>query len=270
MNYALLCSGSKGNSFLIQDENTFLLIDCGRTQRYLKTCLETLEVKPEDIDAILITHNHSDHISSIKMFEGYRIYSPIELPGVSSTFIQPQKPFAVGHLTITPVALSHDAPNTVGYVIESAFEKLVYITDTGYVASKYLPLLKGADYIVLESNHDVSMLMESNRPMYLKQRIASDSGHLCNEDCAGILNQIVTRKTKGIILAHLSEECNKRELALETSRSVLEKHSDKREDLVLMSAGQKEMIIGGIHEKVDYGSCYCTFGVEPRSFCTVH
>ncbi len=104
-------------------------------------------------------------------------------------------------MRFTPIALSHDALNTVGYIVENGIEKLVYITDTGYINEKHIPRIKDADYIVLESNHDVQMLMATSRPQFTKQRIYSDTGHLCNEDCAAVLDQIVTEKTKMIILA---------------------------------------------------------------------
>ncbi|MBQ5414575.1 MAG: hypothetical protein IIU22_00160, partial [Firmicutes bacterium] len=90
------------------------------------------------------------------------------------------------------------------------------ITDTGYIRDAVIPLLKGADYIILESNHDTEMLMKTSRPMFLKMRIAGDSGHLCNEDCAAVLRKIVTSKTKMVVLAHISQQANTREKALET------------------------------------------------------
>ena len=156
-------------------------------------------------------------------------------------------------------------PDTVGFVIEGVHEKLVYITDTGYIRDAVIPLLKGADYIILESNHDTEMLMKTSRPMFLKMRIAGDSGHLCNEDCAAILRKIVTAKTKMVVLAHISQQANTREKALAVSGEALETLGNKRNDLILCAAAQDEVLKGGDwpNEKVDGGSCRRTFAVEP-------
>ncbi|MCH4207355.1 MAG: MBL fold metallo-hydrolase [Solobacterium sp.] len=260
MKFALLASGSKGNCFLFQEESLFLMIDCGTTKAYLQQCFEQLQLRPEDLDAVLITHNHTDHVGQIKQFKDHEIYSPVELKDIKTIPVIPEQKFQIQHVTVTPLALSHDAPNTVGYILETWQEKLVYITDTGYLKDKYLPLLKGADYIILESNHDVGMLMETSRPQFLKMRIASDSGHLCNEDAAAVLEQIVTEKTKRVILAHISQEANTREQALNTALEALKKHAGHlNPDLVISAAGQYEVLKGGaFNEKVDLGSCSST------------
>ncbi len=263
MRFALLASGSKGNCFVLQDEHTTLMIDCGNTRRYLSMRLEELGISPQEIDALLITHTHTDHVSQLKMFSHLPAYAPCDI-GRPYTEVIPEKPFQIEHLTVTPLALSHDAERTTGYIIESWAEKLVYITDTGYVRDAYLPLIKGADYMILESNHDPEMLMKTGRPLYLRMRIAGDSGHLCNEDCADILTRTVTARTKMIVLAHISEEANTRETALAVSREQLLAHHDRRKDLLLCAAGQKEMILGGEwgDEKMVGGSCRTVIGLD--------
>ena len=267
MRFALLESGSKGNSFLLQDENTSILIDCGGTKAWLFQALKDTGMEIADLDALLITHDHSDHISQIRHFIDVPIYSPVSISGTKAEIIQPDQAFQIEHLTITPIALSHDTERTVGYVITSWQEKLVYITDTGYVKDEYLPVLKGADYIILESNHDTEMLMRTSRPMYLKMRIAGDSGHLCNEDCASLLTRIVSEKTKMVILAHISQQANTQETALRVSHQALRTHGSCRRDLILAAAGQNEIIKGGDWqgEKVDHCSCSCIVGMEPVS-----
>lgn len=263
MKFALLASGSKGNAFLLQKDNTTILIDCGTTWKYLKASFEKIGVSIEDIDALLITHDHSDHISQIKHFKDYSIYSPIEIDDIETFLVQPLKDFNVGCLNIYPIALSHDAPNTTGYIITAGEEKLVYITDTGYVNSRYYSKLKDADYIVMESNHDVEMLMNTYRPQYLKRRIASDEGHLNNEDCAEILNEIVTNNTKIVMLAHISQEANTRKKALETTCKRLKNRNDLNENLIILAAGQYEIITKGENnEEMDMGTCYCNIGME--------
>ena len=265
MEYAMLASGSKGNCFLLRDGTSLIMIDCGTTRKYLKECFEKLGVKREALDALLITHDHSDHVSQLRHFRDLAVYSPVELPDTEVFMVRPLKPFVIETLKITPIPLSHDALNTMGYVIENGTEKLVYITDTGYVNARYLPLLTGADYIIMESNHDMKMLMQTARPQYLKARIYSDQGHLCNEDCASILNEIITETTHSVILAHISQEANTRQQALTASVSYLKKNHTGRlaEDLTISAAGQYEIIRRRWnHEEMDPGSVYCAAGLE--------
>lgn len=269
MKFALLASGSKGNSFLLNDDKTTVMIDCGSTKKHLMGSLEELNVAVDDLDALIITHDHSDHVSQIRHFQDVNIYSPVEIPDMDVFQVRAMQKFTVGSLEFTPVPLSHDALNTTGYIITNGVEKLVYITDTGYLNERYLPLIRGMDYIVLESNHDVDMLMKTRRPQYLKQRICGDEGHLNNEDCAEILNRTVTENTKMIILAHISQQANTREKALETSREVLlHEHDGKlNENLILSAAGQFEMIRKGWNneEEMDPGSVSCPLGMEYRT-----
>ncbi len=265
----LLGSGSKGNCFLLSDEHTNILIDCGGTKRRIFAGLERAGIKLEDLDAVLITHEHTDHIGQLRTMQSRPLYSACELPGVSRTKLIPGQPIQIEHLTIEPIALSHDVPDTVGFVIQNFQEKLVYITDTGYIRDAELPKMKGADYIILESNHDTEMLMQTSRPMFLKMRIAGDSGHLCNEDCASVLDKIVTANTKMVVLAHISQQANTREQALAVSEAVLRKHGDKRNGLILSAAAQDEILLGGDwpNEKVDGGSCCTVFDLEHLADC---
>ncbi len=269
MNFALLASGSKGNCFLLKDEGTVLQIDCGTTKRYLNECFQALHHTNEETDALLITHDHSDHVSQIKMFNDLNIYSPVEIPDVDTFMVRPLQEFTVGSLQITPLALSHDALNTTGYVIEDGIEKLTYITDTGYLNERYYEMIAGSDYIVMESNHDVEMLMQTRRPQYVKARIYSDQGHLNNDACAEILDHVVTENTKEIILAHISQEGNTREKALETSCRALRHHQGAlNPKLIVSAAGQFEMIRKGKNdEESDPGSVSCAVGMECLADC---
>lgn len=212
-----LASGSKGNCFILNFGNVNLMIDCGTTQKYLKMAMESLNINLKDIDALLITHEHSDHISQINMFKDLPIYSPIDIKDREIYKIVPLEKFNIKNIQILPLALSHDASITLGYIFNDGMQKIAYLTDTGYVNEKYYPLLKNMDYIIIESNHDIKMLMESNRPLYVKQRILSANGHLCNEDCADVLSNIIGNNTKGIMLAHISREANDYALALNTN-----------------------------------------------------
>lgn len=271
MKFALLTSGSKGNSFLLQDRDLLLMIDCGSTRKHLMKSLEQLKISKDNLDALVITHDHTDHISQIKYFKDKKIYSPVGLKDIESYLVEADVSFSLKHMTVFPVALSHDAQNTTGYIFETETEKLVYITDTGYVNERYLPQLMDADYIILESNHDIEMLMATSRPPHIKLRIASDMGHLCNEDSASILQKIIGPKTKRIILAHISEAANTQEKALAVTQSALSEVKSKlNPDLVVTAAGQYELLKGGEwNEKVDLGRYHCTFHLESLSDCTV-
>lgn len=264
MKFALLASGSKGNCFVVRNEDTVIVIDCGSTLKHLKASFAGLQLKREDIDAVLITHDHSDHIAQIRHFAPYHICSPVDIEDICTANVTNRMPFSVGTLRITPLALSHDARNTCGYILENGTEKLVYITDTGYVNENYLPLIRSADYYVMESNHDVGMLMQTRRPQYLKARIYGDQGHLCNEDCAEILARCISKNTKMIILAHISQEANTREKALQTAVNRLMQERDRiSDDLVICAAGQYEMIRKGDgNEEMDFGTVCCFAGME--------
>lgn len=241
MKFTLLASGSKGNACLIETQTTKVLIDCGTTKKYLSGRFDERKLLRKDLDALVLTHSHSDHIQQLKHFFEVPTYSPFEVADYPRSYeVVPYLPFEIGDLTFTPIELSHDTDITVGYVVNNHIEKLVYITDTGYIKSSDYQLLGDADYIILESNHDSEMLMNTNRPYPLKMRIISDRGHLSNEESGLVLQEILSDKTKHIVLAHLSEEANKPAIALQTVSSYLPHYKGK-----LQAANQFEIITGG-------------------------
>ncbi len=249
MKFVSLCSGSKGNCTVLYYKNYHILIDCGSSQKYITTRLKELNLSVEDINLVLITHAHGDHVKSIKMFKDKKILSCSEVDYAHQ--INYFKTLLFNGLKITAIPLSHDSKNTCGFVFESNFEKLVYITDTGYVSKKLYALIHNADYYFIESNHDVAMLMKTSRPFILKNRILSDSGHLCNEDCTKILKQVIGPSTKEIILAHLSEEANTPSLAFETVNAMIKEHLYNT--IVIKIAPQFELCKGGSwHEETEY------------------
>lgn len=247
MKYTVLCSGSKGNSTLIETENIKILIDCGHSKRYLTQSLHNCGVNYQQIDAVVITHNHIDHISQLKLFNNQPLYAPHRFNDREDTVVlQPYTWFQLGDLNILPVPLSHDAEETYGYVIQHHDECLVYITDTGYLKSSDFDYLSNADYYIFESNHDVELLMATQRPYPVKSRILSDSGHLSNEDSAAYLAKLVGIKTKAIVLAHLSSEANTERHALQTLVETFEAHHVKLNPyLVLDCAKQNDPVTGG-------------------------
>ena len=216
MKVDLLCSGSKGNSCLIRSEHSQILIDCGSTKTYLKNAFKEVGANVEDCQAVLITHAHSDHISQIKMFREYPIFSYCDLKDIEQHHrIYPYQEFDIDDFHILVISLSHDSPNTVGFVITCEDEKLVYITDTGYLPNRAKAYLENATYYIFESNHDMDMLMKSKRPVFLKQRILGDTGHLNNEDASNHLCSLIGKNTEHVVLAHISDECNTCQRALD-------------------------------------------------------
>ncbi len=142
---------------------------------------------------------------------------------------------------------------TTGFVISSEDEKLVYITDTGYVPEQYMTLVSNADYYVIESNHDVDMLMKTNRPMSLKKRILGDEGHLSNEACAEFLHEAVGAKTRNILLAHISDQANSRRLCLSNALSTLsDRQAELHDELAIATTAPRKIVpVGDWDDELD-------------------
>lgn len=219
MKVVVLSSGSKGNTTYVEEKNTKILIDLGVSLTYIEEKLKDLETDPKEINYILITHTHSDHIMGLNKFiNKYKtklLISPNMENEIRKNIINPNITHFKKEMILDDVALkviknSHDS-ESYGFIIN---DKLVYITDTGYINSKHFPLLTQKEMYIIESNHDIEMLMNGKYPHYLKQRILSDKGHLSNKDCSYYLSQFVGNNTKNIVLAHLSEENNTPEIAL--------------------------------------------------------
>ena len=249
MFFDIIGSGSKGNATLVFSQGATLLIDMGVTLERLEEELKRFNKDIKDIDAVLVTHNHTDHIRGIKAFSPKRIYS-LEgtVPGSLSNVVEMLKPFSVGDFTITPFPTSHDAINPCGFLLEANGEKLVYMTDTGCYLSQNTPLLKNPDYLVIESNHDIQMLLHTNRPMELIQRIMSEFGHLCNEDSAFATLELIGDKTKQIILAHISEEANNPEVALNAYKKIFNFKGVDINKYDVKVANQWSPLIGGNYD----------------------
>ncbi len=225
MKIAVLASGSKGNCTYVETLKTKSLIDAGMTNLYIETKLKGLGINPDDIENIFITHDHVDHVSALKVFVKrhnvkvfltQKLYDELSKTINFTNYEILEGKVYLSDTIVTYFKTSHDAIDSVGYVFESDGKDFVYVTDTGYINNKYFDLLKNRCAYVFESNHDVTRLMENpNYPYNTKQRILSDKGHLSNKDSAYYLSNFVGNKTKTIILAHLSEQNNTKELALE-------------------------------------------------------
>ena len=245
ISFVVVGSGSKGNATLLFDEETLIQIDMGLPMRRITAALESIKKNKSDLQGILITHEHTDHIKNLSMYKGkVPIYASKGTIDYFDHEVVPFDSFEIGTLSVIPFMTSHDAANPVGYVVISGKTKLVYLTDSGYVPEESLDYLKDADYYIMESNHDLKMLMKSNRPAVLKRRIKGDEGHLSNVDSAIYLSELVGPKTKEIYLAHLSEECNLPELALEAYRKTFKK-KEVSYDINIICLKQNEAVRGG-------------------------
>ena len=227
MKVKTIASGSKGNCTIVLCGDTNLIIDMGISYLTLKRSLEGHSLSFQDFSGILITHCHNDHIkglSSLIKNTKLKVYIPKEMydslkeyvPYTSCEFIEDK--FIINDVKIELIHTSHDAPSSVGFIIEHNGKSLVYVTDTGYINRKYLTKMVGKDAYIIESNHDEVMLMDGPYPRFLKERVISDTGHLSNKTTAKYLKKIVGPNTKNIVLAHLSEKNNTEEKALEAMK----------------------------------------------------
>ena len=225
MRFASLGSGSEGNGLVVESGGTRVLIDCGFGVRGTARRLARLGLEPSSLTAILVTHEHSDHVGGVPAFAG-RHGIPVwatfgTLAAVSARFegmtqvygFDSHERFAIGALEITPVPVPHDAREPVQYVLGDGARRLGVLTDIGVSTAHVEASLSGCDALVLECNHDPGMLENGGYPYPLRQRIAGRLGHLHNDAAADILSRIDTSRLTHIIAAHLSKQNNLPELA---------------------------------------------------------
>ena len=228
--YCSLYSGSSGNCFLIQSDNTKILIDAGVSCKKIVSALIDLNIDINDIDAILITHEHTDHtkgLTTISNKYNIPIYinkkTWLALNSVSDKinkdsiiFFDISNKFQIGNLDVFPFPISHDAANPCGFNIYYNNKKISVATDIGYISKQLLESLKHSNSILLESNYDPSILKYSSYPYLLKKRISGNTGHLSNEIAGKTLASLYDFGLKNAILIHLSKENNFPELAYQT------------------------------------------------------
>ena len=240
MRVKVLSSGSKGNTTYIEAGNTKILIDCGNTCKYVMSKFKDMGIDSRQLDAILITHTHVDHVKGLKVFlkkNPIPVYvtngMTNELDYLDNYIIIDNDNFLIKDLFIDVIKTSHDAPDSVGYIISENNKSIVYITDTGYINKKYFNILSNRDLYIMESNHDIEMLNNSSYPFRVRQRILGDKGHLSNYDSSRYLSSFIGDKTKYIVLAHLSEENNTEFLAYNTLKNKLANSSKVVDKIVI-------------------------------------
>jgi phosphoribosyl 1,2-cyclic phosphodiesterase len=233
MRIHVLASGSTGNAALIELGGHRFLIDAGLSCKEIELALQPLGYRGWDISAVLITHEHSDHIKGLDVL-ARRYHLPVftrektwrhlacaaRLPGGCLRILEAE--LTVGEVKVESFSVSHDAADPVGFAFYAEGKKFAYMTDTGMVNSAMEEALSGADAAVLESNHDLKMLAEGSYPHYLKQRIRSQQGHLSNGEAGQLLSRLGERVPRHVFLAHLSQENNRPELALSSVAQTLQ------------------------------------------------
>lgn len=225
MRFASLGSGSGGNALLVEAQGTLLMIDCGLGVAEVSTRMARLGVGPGDLDALVLTHEHGDHAGGaaalarrhrLPVWLTHGTWAAVPalatLPGLQR--IEGFRPFQVGALTVSPYPVPHDAREPAQFVVGNGARRLGLLTDAGHVTAHMRRCLAGVDALVLEFNHDETLLRDGAYPAQLKRRIAGDYGHLGNAAAAQLLAQLRPQRMQHVVAAHLSESNNRPDLVL--------------------------------------------------------
>ncbi|MFA5203763.1 MAG: MBL fold metallo-hydrolase [Lentisphaeria bacterium] len=226
----VLGSGSKGNALVVQAGGFNLLVDAGFSGRELRRRLEGVGLGALRLDAALVTHEHDDHVKGLRVTAGhYRLpayCSRLTAEALRSRDAAPERlhlftpgaAFAVGPFEVEPFSIPHDAIDPVGFTLRVGPVKLGLATDLGHVSHLVAQHLLECDLLLVESNHDVKMVWDSGRPWNLKRRILGNHGHLSNDACSDLLRKVLHPRTRHLVLAHASQECNRYELIEQVAR----------------------------------------------------
>lgn len=236
LNLTLLGSGSSGNATLVSDGETHILVDVGLSGRETVRRLADCGISPDQISAIVLSHEHGDHCRGVAPFvkhlevpvfltDGAYGATELELEDRLRQHIETGRAFDIHGIVFTPFTVPHDAEDPIAFAIEKDGVKIAIVLDLGYLSNLAVERLKGCDCIVIESNHDIRVLEAGPYPWALKQRIKSNLGHLSNDQVAQYLLNGFDGRARHIVLAHLSEKNNLPELALLTARRALEERS---------------------------------------------
>jgi phosphoribosyl 1,2-cyclic phosphodiesterase len=233
MRIVTFASGSSGNCSLISEGKVNILIDAGISMRRTVASLAGLGLTPQDLCGVLITHEHSDHISGLSMLikhHNLKVFAPLRLcdelcrlkPDIKNNLnIMPENDkLCFEDVEVNCFKTMHDAAYSVGYRFEGE-QTLGFATDTGCINDELLEGLEGTDTALIEANHDLQMLKSGPYPVFLKERILSPRGHLSNDDCGILANYLANHGTRNIILGHLSRDNNTPEMALQTVKAAV-------------------------------------------------
>lgn len=233
MIFRSIVSGSSGNSVFFSDGSTNILIDCGISGKKITAYLNDMGVLAQDINAVFVTHEHSDHTTGVGALArkyGLPVYASAgtwegmdigRIAGDKAFAFYKNEPISVGSLKVTPFDIPHDAAQPTGYVIESAGERYAVATDIGYASESVLNALCGCKAVVLEANYDEQMLLNGSYPAQLKKRIWGERGHMDNKVAGELAIKLAQSGTKHIMLGHLSNDNNSPDIAFaEVARSL--------------------------------------------------
>ena len=231
MRFASIGSGSEGNGTLIAFDDTLILLDCGFSAKETVRRLREKNVEPEQLTAILVTHEHADHIKGVSVLSS-RYNIPVYLtwgtfcckplqqrPLIESlvTIINPHDAFVVGNIEVQPVPVPHDAREPTQFVFSAGQWRLGVLTDVGSITSHIIEVYKDCDALLLEFNHDLELLMSGPYPQSLKRRVAGDFGHLNNQQSASLLRAVYSERLQQLVITHVSQKNN----ALDRVKSAL-------------------------------------------------
>lgn len=233
-----IASGSTGNCLLVSYQDTHILIDAGVSAKKITTALATRHLSPNQLSGIFITHVHSDHVSGLAVLTKK---APVPLFATQETILQlvskspelrplchqllPNIHHPLGELSILPFPTSHDCVGSVGFSVQSPSGKMAIATDLGFVTQAVWEGVEGCDLLVAETNHDLDLLENGPYPPHLKQRVASDRGHLSNYAGAELIANAVSAGARTLLLAHLSKENNTPSLARNAVLDLLQQHN---------------------------------------------
>ncbi|MDN7228530.1 MBL fold metallo-hydrolase [Planococcus liqunii] len=227
MRFSVLASGSSGNAIYIENDQHSFLVDAGLSGRKMEELFATIGKKMNNLDGILVTHEHSDHIKGlgivarkhkVPIYANAKTWQAMDglvgaIPAEQRFHFDMDTVKSFGSLDIESFAVSHDAADPMFYVFHENGRKLALITDTGYVSDRMKGIIQASDAFVFESNHDVGMLQMGRYPWSVKRRILSDVGHVSNEDAAVAMSEVMAEKPTRIYLSHLSKDNNMKDLA---------------------------------------------------------
>ena len=252
MKICVLASGSEGNVTYIETDKHKILIDIGMNVKYIATNLSELGVSLNEIDTILVSHVHDDHIKAldgvIKKYNPNVYMTEVmvkELPNTAlirsyDKLVLFDDDFMLDDVKIEQIKTSHDTKDSRGFIITCDDKSVVYVTDTGYLNQKFFSKLKNKNVYLFESNHDIEMLINGPYPKWLKNRVGGPTGHLSNKDSSIYLSKIIGDDTKKIVLMHLSHHNNTEELALDTIHDTFKEYNIDFSNIIC--ASQKERI----------------------------